>query len=74
MNFDDMTLADAPDWDGLERDVVERIRTLRMCWHGLPKGPGNDEIRGQVILPAVALLAEFCACVSEESPDEDNPF
>lgn len=56
------------DWDGMEADVVRRIRTLRMTClaHGL-----SDELRGrlwnELILPNVELLGHFCVNVNHDA-------
>ena len=51
------------DWDGLERDVVARIRLLRAVAEKLEAGEAGEKIGADLIVPCVALLAEFCGCV-----------
>lgn len=77
MQTDMATLA-AADWDDLEREVVTRIRLLRMTAQGLseddPLSEYHDRIANDLILPNVRLLAQFCANVNvgelEEGDDE----
>lgn len=56
---------EAPDWDRLKRDVCVRIDYLAACWaHTAAASPQmHEQLFGDLYLPAVRLLAEFCACV-----------
>lgn len=62
-----------PDWDRLIDDVNARIATLRMCW----KGTERDEpsmhpmLVRDIYVPALRILAEFCAAV-EIGTDEEG--
>ena len=60
------------DWDQLERDVVFRIRLLRATCEKLEPGAVSDKIAQDIFLPALGLLAEFCACVEIGEPDDDE--
>jgi hypothetical protein len=51
-----------PDWAALERDVVDRIRALVAIDQHVAGGQ-QEQIRRDLILPCVRLLAEFCAAV-----------
>ena len=51
------------DWDRLEKNVVERIRMLRAVAEKLEAGAAGEKIGTDLIVPCVALLAEFCGCV-----------
>lgn len=59
------------DWAHLEQDVVAKIRMLQTICAKLPQDELSDKIANELILPALQLLAEFCACV--EVTDEDVP-
>lgn len=63
-----------PDWERLERDVVERIRLVRAAWDAAVRNAGPNlgcKIRQDVLVPALRLLAEFCTAVRiEEANDE----
>ena len=55
------------DWDGLERDVVMRIRVLRGITEKLTGDlRATDLIARDLIEPNVALLARFCINVEIE--------
>lgn len=51
-------------WDELERDAVRRVRAMRLAvtQAGMPDDLRMAMMR-DLILPAVDLLARFCACV-----------
>lgn len=66
------TLA-AADWDALERDVVLRIRVLKvMCKRLNADADGSDganraaldKLANDLVLPNVELLGAFCTNVS----------
>jgi hypothetical protein len=65
MRTDIATLRNA-DWDRVERETVERIRALRALSETLEPSPLNDRIAADLILPAMALLGRFAACVKVE--------
>ena len=65
MRTDIETLRNA-DWDRVERETVERIRALRALAETLEPTPINDKITQDLILPALALLGRFAACVKVE--------
>lgn len=48
-----------PDWELLERNVIERLHAIRDAWPVI-KGTPLEE---QLGVPVLRLLAEFCACV-----------
>lgn len=48
------------DWSQLEEDVVTRIRFLRSFVEKTDADAVNDAIASDLILPNLALLAEFC--------------
>lgn len=56
------------DWDGLEREMVMKLRMLRRSLDAFP-GPGNNEVTRKVymrdlVMPAVELLGRFGNCVN----------
>jgi len=51
------------DWGQLERDVVERIRILRATAEKGGEGEVWDQIANDLIVPNIALLAQFCSNV-----------
>ena len=63
------------DWDNIEREVVEKINYLRMSWDASQKvAPKvlHEKLVDDLYVPAVKLLAEFCACVEVGEADEDE--
>lgn len=65
-------LAASADWDRIENDVVQRIRILRDVSRTLEPGPLADKICNDLILPAAAVLADFCLRVEIE-PEKAEP-
>lgn len=63
------------DWDGLERDVVLRIRLLRNMTASIDDGLIEDKVANDLILPNLRLLAMFCEAieVSEGEPGDCTP-
>jgi len=51
------------DWDRLERDVVARIRMLRLASGGMEDDWLSDKIAQDLFYPCLQLLAEFCTAV-----------
>lgn len=51
------------NWDGLEQDVVQRIRMLKVACQAMDQNALTDQIANDLILPSLRLLGEFCACV-----------
>ena len=69
-----MTKASAPyntrsadiDWDGLEQDVVSRLRLLRTAWESSERtAPPEMHARmvSDLYIPAIEALGRFCASV-----------
>lgn len=58
------------DWDGVERDVLTRIRLLRGMVEHLPENEVNNMIARDLLVPAIGLLGEFCSRV--KIADEAN--
>jgi hypothetical protein len=52
------------NWDTLQVDVASRIRLLRSTVMRLEDNAASDAIARDLILPNLALLAEFCENVS----------
>lgn len=55
----------------MERETVEKIRLLKAAVQGLPPGPLAEKVCAEMILPALAILAEFNRCVTVEDSEED---
>ena len=57
-----------PNWDQLIDDVNARIAALRACWKGTQADTPelHRMIARDVYVPALRLLAEFCAAVEIE--------
>ena len=57
------------NWDTLQVDVASRIRLLRSTVMRLEDNASSDAIARDLILPNLALLAEFCAnvCMDREA-------
>jgi hypothetical protein len=51
------------DWDQLEKDVVIRIKALRVLVAKTDSDAVNDAIANDLILPNISLLAEFCESI-----------
>ena len=62
MDTNILTLRNA-DWDGTEKEVVEKLRLLRAACCHLEPNEVNDMIARDLFLPALAKLGEFCAMV-----------
>jgi hypothetical protein len=54
------------DWDGVEKDVVTRIRLLKAACQHLDPNDMNDKIAEDLFLPALRLLGEFCTRITIE--------
>lgn len=64
-----------PNWDKLMNDVIERIAALRACWIATENDTPetHQRIARDIYVPALRLLAEFCASVEiSEDPDNDQ--
>lgn len=48
------------NWDTLQVDVASRIRLLRATVMRMEDGAASDAIARDLIVPNLALLAEFC--------------
>lgn len=69
----------AIDWDFIERDTIEKIRTLRICWQASASGqmrgasPAlNEKLVQDIYGPCLALLARFAASVKVEDSKEEE--
>ena len=69
----------AIDWDFIERDTIEKIRYLRMCWQASASGamrgasPAlNEKLVQDIYGPCLALLARFAASVKVEDSKEEE--
>jgi len=60
-----MELSDYPDWDGLKKDVNDRIDILRAVWEKADLEI-KDSLMRNLIIPCLACLADFCASVQLE--------
>jgi hypothetical protein len=58
------------DWSQLEEDVVTRIRFLRSFVEKTDADAVNDAIASDLILPNLALLAEFCENIDIKEEDQ----
>ena len=57
------------DWGRLEADVVTRIHLLKSMADALEPNPTTEKIANDLIVPAIALLGQFCSMIDiEESP------
>jgi hypothetical protein len=57
-----------PDWGAIERDVILKLRYLRLAWeHTASAEPQLHEVmKRDLYVPAVKRLAAFCSCIEEE--------
>ena len=63
------------NWDNLKREVAQKIDFLRLGWAASQVASSQgSELHGKLVndiyVPAIRLLAEFCACV--EMVDDEN--
>jgi len=72
MRTDQKTMA-AADWDKIERETVEKIRLLKAAVQGLESGPLTEKVCAELILPALAILAEFNQCVTVDDSEAPPP-
>ena len=56
-----------PNWNTIVEDVVTRVQMLRAVWN--QPGPLQENIRRDLVIPAITKLAEFCACVQVEDEE-----
>lgn len=69
----DTPSAPVPDWEGLERDVILRIRMLRIvCANMDEPAETRERIWHDLVLPNLRLLAAFCAAVEIDIEDEGD--
>ncbi len=69
----DTPSAPVPDWEGLERDVILRIRMLRIVWANMDEPAETQErIWHDLVLPNLRLLAAFCEAVEIDIEDEGD--
>lgn len=62
-----------PDWEGIRRDIVERLTLLEEVWGKLDAPESTRAaIWNDLIMPALLLLGKFCSCVRINSDDEPN--
>ena len=62
----------ATDWERLERDVILRIRMLRIVCDKLDEpAETRERIWHDLVLPNLRLLAAFCAAVEIEEDKYD---
>lgn len=69
----------AIDWDFIERDTIEKIRYLRMCWKASATGhlrgtspELNKKLVQDIYGPCLGLLARFAASVKVEDVKEEE--
>jgi hypothetical protein len=57
-----------PDWGAIERDVILKLRYLRVAWeHTASAEPQLHEMmKRDLYIPAVKRLAAFCSTIQEE--------
>jgi hypothetical protein len=68
MQTDIETLRHA-DWDGVEAEVLKKLRLLRAAVYKLEPNPLNNKLAADLFLPALAKLGEFCMLVTiDEDP------
>jgi len=68
MQTDIETLRQA-DWDGVESEVLKKLRLLRATVQELEPNALNNKLAADLFLPAMAKLGEFCMMVTiDEDP------
>lgn len=60
------------DWDGVERETVEKIRLLKVLVKQLEPGPLSDKICNDLVLPALAKLGAFNTSVQIHEERDDG--
>lgn len=58
------------DWEGMERETVQKIRLLRATCQKIDANAASEMIARDLVLPAVKTLALFCASVEIEGDSE----
>lgn len=66
----DDPLGETPDWPSLKSEICRKIDYVAAAWEKLEPIELRDKIRRDLLLPNLALLAEFCAAIEEK--DEDS--
>ena len=62
-----------PDWEGIERDVILRIRMLKIvCANINEPAETRERIWHDLVLPNLRLLTGFCAWVDTAIEDEHD--
>ena len=57
------------DWEGTEKEVVEKIRALRDLVQKMELNALNDRVCSEAIYPNLTLLGMFCTNVRILGPD-----
>jgi len=70
MTTDQKTMA-AADWDKIERETVEKIRLLKAAVQGLEPGPVTDQVCAELVMPCLAILAQFNMAVQVDDSEDD---
>jgi hypothetical protein len=60
------------DFDKMEKEVVARIRMLRLVVQNVDRNPVSDKVAQDVILPCIVKLMEFCDAVTIKEDEEDE--
>jgi hypothetical protein len=67
------TRYDEVDWDNLLAEVTKSFSYLRLAWRATERDMPPELHRKMVedlYVPAIKLLAEFCACIEESREEE----
>ncbi len=56
-----------PDWGQLEKDVIRKLRLLRIAWEHTAKTPEiHEKFRKDLYVPVIEHLARFCVAVDDD--------
>jgi len=59
---------ETPNWGAIEREVLHKLRVLRLAWDHTAKAQPelHEAMRRDLYIPALEQLAAFCSSIEEE--------
>lgn len=68
------TQCEKVDWANLKTEVMAKLEYLRVAWAASERDMPPEvhkKIVNDIYVPAIRLLAEFCACLEVTEEDEE---
>lgn len=62
------------DWDGVEREVVLKLRLLRGVVEKIEPNETSDRLANDLFLPCLRLLGEFCTRINLDDSNKKGDF